>query len=333
MRICLPVALTKWLLVTAIALAFATDLNSHSYPSDGPSISLRAVQGDQWELVYRFHEPIKGLRFAEPEGFVREQSWVIETPGYYFGRDGNYQVVVASPDASLSRQLSIAVPIDTRAGLWSIEPFNIFTDTSVALFTRHFYVMLFDPNNGHYAQETLVANLEIIPKADQHVIIRGDKSYGPMSWRDPSTEGTYAYTGTLELEYLDNVAMIMDPGLPDWVTSIARLSIPALIDIYTQRMGRPLDTHPLVLFSYEPGDALGYHYNGRVVGDLLQLRVQGAAWEQESVQMREQLTQFIADEVIKLWGDQMTAWRPGAQHRPWHEKPLRGILPDHHHSY
>src|SRR5690625_5546060 len=73
-----------------------------------------------------------------------------------------------------------------------------------------------------------------------------------MSWRDPSTEGTYAYTGTLELEQLENVAMIMDPGLPKWVTSIARLSIPALIDIYAERMGRPLDTQPLVLFSYEP---------------------------------------------------------------------------------
>src|SRR5690554_1766585 len=336
MRICLPVVLTILLLVTSATLSFATDLSSETYLSDGPSISLRAAQGDQWELVYRFHEPIKGLRFAEPEGFVREQSWVIETPGYHFGRDGDYQVVVASPEASLSRKLRIAVPIDTRADLWTIEPFNIFTDTSVALFTRHFYVMLFDPNNGDYAQQTLLVNLEIIPKADQHVIIRGDKSYGPMSWRDPSTEGTYAYTGTLDLEHLENVAMIMDPGLPAWVTSIARLSIPALIDIYTQRMGRPLDTQPLVLFSYEPGDALGYHYNGRVVGDLLQLRVQGAAWEQESVQMREQLTQFIADEVIKLWGDQMTAWRPGAQHRPsrpWHEKPLQGILPDHRHSF
>src|SRR5690625_7977770 len=100
----------------------------------------------------------------------------------YFGRDGSYQVVVAAPDAPLSSQLAIAVPIDTRAGMWSIEPFNIFTDTSVALYTRHFYVMLFDPDNGDYAQETLVANLEIIPKADQHVIIRGDKSCARMSW-------------------------------------------------------------------------------------------------------------------------------------------------------
>lgn len=315
MRICLPVVLTKLLLVTSAVSAFATDLNSYPYVSDSPSISLRATQSEQWKLVYRFQQPIKGLRFAEPEGFVREQTWVIETPGYYFGRDGSYQVVVAAPDASLSSQLAIAVPIDTRAGMWSIEPFNIFTDTSVALYTRHFYVMLFDPDNGDYAQETLVANLEIIPKADQHVIIRGDKSYGPMSWRDPSTEGTYAYTGTLELEQLENVAMIMDPGLPKWVTSIARLSIPALIDIYAERMGRPLDTQPLVLFSYEPGDALGYHYNGRVVGDLLQLRVQGAAWEQESVHMREQLTQFIADEVVKLWGDHMTASRSGGKRR------------------
>ena len=320
MRICLPVALTKLLLVTSAALAFATDFNSQPSFNEGPSsqdssISLRAAQDEQWELVYRFQEPIKGLRFAEPEGFVREQSWVIETPGYHFGRDGNYQVVVAAPDASLSNQLSIAVPIDTRDGMWSIEPFNVFTDTSVALFTRHFYVTLFDPNNGNYAQETLLANLEIIPKADQHVIIRGDKSYGPMSWRDPSTEGTYAYTGTLELEHLENVAIIMDPGLPPWVTGIARLSIPALIDIYTERMGRPLDTQPLVLFSYEPGDALGYHYNGRVVGDMLQLRVQGAAWEEESMQMRDQLTQFIADEVVKLWGDHRTARRSGAQRR------------------
>lgn len=315
MRICLPVVLTKLLLVTSAALAFATALHSQSYFNESPSISLRAAQGEQWELVYRFQEPIRGLRFAEPEGFAREQSWVIETPGYYFGRDGNYQVVVASPDASLSSQVSIVVPTDSRAGTWSIEPFNSFTDTSVALFTRHFYVMLFDPNNGNYAQETLVANLEIIPKADQHVIIRGNKSYGPMSWRDPSTEGTYAYTGTLELERLENVAMITDPGLPTWVTSIARLTIPALIDIYTERMGRPLDTQPLVLFSYEPGDALGYHYNGRVVGDLMQLRVQGAAWEHESIQMREQLTQFIADEVIKLWGDHVTASRPRVQRR------------------
>src|SRR5690625_1437019 len=94
MRICLPVVLTKLLLVTSAVSAFATDLNSYPYVSDSPSISLRATQSEQWKLVYRFQQPIKGLRFAEPEGFVREQTWVIETPGYYFGRDGSYQVEI-----------------------------------------------------------------------------------------------------------------------------------------------------------------------------------------------------------------------------------------------
>jgi hypothetical protein len=300
-------------LIVFAVLLIATPSLLASELAGSPTISLRAAENGNWELVYHFQEPIKGLRFADPAGFTREDSWVIETPGYYFGRDGDYQVVVASAKAKPTHSLRVSVPVDTRSGMWNNELFNVFTDTSVALFTRHFYVSPFDPEKVEYEREMLVSNMEIIPKTDQHVIIRDRKSYGPMRWRDPSTRGTYAYTGTLEVERLHNVAMILDPGMPSWVKSIARLSIPALIEIYTERLGRPLDTVPLVLFSYEPGSAMGYQYNGTVLGDLLQLRVQGAAWEQESAAMRLHLTQFIADEVIKLWSGQVTAVVPRFQ--------------------
>ncbi|MDQ2075545.1 hypothetical protein [Marinimicrobium sp. ABcell2] len=298
--------------LVVLAVLFMSALAMATESIADPNISLRAGQDGRWELEYRFQEPIKGLRFADPAGFMREESWAIETPGYYFGRDGDYQVVVASAKASPAHSLRVSVPVDTRSDIGNRELFNVFTDTSIALFTRHFYVSPFDPEAIDYERETVVSHLEIIPKDNQHVIIRGRKSNGPMRWQDPSTQGTYAYTGTLEVERLHNVAMIMDPGMPAWLKSIARLSIPALIDIYSERLGRPLQTTPMVLFSYEPGSDIGYHYNGTVVGELLQLRVKGAAWEQESAHMRIELTQFIANEVMKLWSGQLA----GADEEP-----------------
>lgn len=301
---------TKILLAVALitlSLGLLAAETSHSSP-----IVIKPLANGDWQVEYRLKYPVEGLQFMRTAGFLREDNWQVTTPGYHFIRSDEGQVLTLEEGAEPARTVRIVFPVDTRFILRDYELFNAFTDGSLALYTGHFYARPLGKQVPEAQSQGFLTEVEIAPPKGKKVGLRGELSSQPLSWIDSTGQGTYIYIGNTQPITADGVIAIFDRGLPGWVAAQAKERIPELLTYYRQRMGKHSDLPTLVLFSYEAEAQNRYGYNGGARENLIQMRVQGPGWQQETAGPMRSLVHFFAHEAAHLWNGQAARHAEGA---------------------
>lgn len=275
--------------------------------SGTPQVTLEHAGGATWRATYRLRTPASELRFVRPASGFRADAFAVETPGYSFRRDGDFEVLrTEGKPASVIR---VRFSEQTAELPKEYEFFQKFTDGSVAIYSGH---LLAD------AGDEKVRSFRLVPPPGQSVIVSGRRSTRPVEWNDEADEGTYVYFGSIPPVETAHAILVVDPGLPDWLQQRARDALPRLFELYVRRLGAELRSRPTVLFSYTASDASGFHSGGGTLTNLIQLSVEGRAWERESRYGFEHLFHFLAHEAAHLWNGQIAHY-PGSEHAWMHE--------------
>ena len=98
---------------------------------------------------------------------------------------------------------------------------------------------------------------------------------------------------------------IVDPGVPDWIEIRTKEMLPRLFAFYTDRFAVSLPERPTILFHFTSSDISGYSSGGGTLPALVQLGLEGKAWENESAEGLLHQFHFLAHEAAHLWNGQL----------------------------
>lgn len=262
--------------------------------ASGAAPSSRVVvekDGAMWTATWHLAAPARELRFERPAGAFRARVFEIVTPGYRLERDGGLEVLLAAGEPA--RVVRVRFPVFDEELTREYEFFRRFSDGSVALYTGHLLASPAGDPPETACDDCLVRRFELVPPPGTSVVVGGRRSARRLSWTDESGRGTYAYFGAIRPVASDDVISVIDPGLPGWLEARTREAIPRLFALYRDRLSAAPPTRPVVLFDYKAGEGDGYSSGGGTLPGLIQLGVEGRAWERESASALEQLLHFL----------------------------------------
>jgi hypothetical protein len=273
----------------------------------GPRIVLeRAERPGYWRATYLLDGESAYLRFQRPAAFYRETVWEVVTPGWDVVRLDGDQALVAGHGASSDR---VVVEFPEYNGFLpkEYEFFQSFSDGSVAVYTGHLYVTA---TGEEIPEEEAVylRRLELVPDAEERVVVRGAASVGRRSWEDLDGDGTYVYFGSIEPLETEEMIAIIDPGSPAWLAERLNSLLPEMFAIYRESFGESLPWKPVVLFNFEDLEMSGQSSGGGTLTGLVQMSAVGRAWHEATPESREQLLYLIAHEAAHFWNSQMHAY-------------------------
>lgn len=256
-----------------------------------------------WAATWHLAAPARELRFERPAGAFRARVFEIVTPGYRLERDGDVEVLRAAGEPA--RVVRVRFPVFDEELTREYEFFRRFSDGSVALYTGHLLASPAGDPPETACDDCLVRRFELVPPPGTSVVVGGRRSARRLSWTDESGRGTYAYFGAIRPVASDDVISVIDPGLPGWLEARTREAIPRLFALYRDRLSAPPPTRPVVLFDYKAGEGDGYSSGGGTLPGLIQLGVEGRAWERESASALDQLLHFLGHESAHVWNGEI----------------------------
>ncbi len=283
-------------------------------PPDGDAriILERAGDDGRWRATYVLDKPADELRFQRQANFYREDAWEIVTPGWRLDRRGDDQVLVAEAEADRHR-LVVEFPEYTDHLVKEYEFFRKFTDGSIAVYTGHLYITGEPPpEEGAEDEADFLVRVDLRPRDEEHLVVRGKQARGRTVWDDPDGDGTYVYFGTIEPLETDAMIAVLDPGTPEWLTEELRRLLPGMFEFYTTEFGAPLPWKPVVLFSFTEREGGGLSNSGGTLSGLVQMSAEGSTWHDATPINAEHLLYLIAHEAAHLWNGQLYPYRDSA---------------------
>jgi len=282
-----------------------------SPPGDGARIVLeRAERDGWWRATYRLDGRAGELRFQRPAGFYREDVWEVTTPGWRLERQGDHQLLVA--DAYADRVV-VEFPVYTDHLVKEYEFFRKFTDGSLAVYTGHLYVTTEPPaEDGAEDEADYLVRVELVPRDDEHLVVRGNLARGRTVWDDPDGDGTYVYFGTIDPLETEAMIAVVDPGAPGWLVEQLHRLLPEMFAMYTAGFDEPLPWKPVVLFNFENVERGGLSSGGGTLSGLVQISATGSAWHDATPSSSEHLLYLVAHEAAHLWNGQLHPYRDAA---------------------
>lgn len=259
--------------------------------------------GAMWVATWHLAAPARELRFERPAGAFRSRVFEVVTPGYRLERDGDLEVLRAAGEPA--RIIRVRFPEFDEELTREYEFFRRFSDGGVALYTGHLLAGPAATAQEPPCEDCLVRQFELVPPPGAAVVVGGRRSDSRLSWTDESGRGTYVYFGVVRPVASDDVISVIDPGLPGWLETRTREAIPRLFALYRDRLSAAPRTRPVVLFDYKASEAAGYSSGGGTLPGLIQLGVEGRAWERESTSALEQLLHFLAHESAHVWNGEI----------------------------
>ncbi len=272
---------------------------------DGARIVLeRAEREGWWRATYLLDSPAGELRFQRPARFFREEVWEVATPGWRLERRDEHQLLVADTDDTAASRVAVEFPVHTDHLVKEYEFFQKFTDGSLAVYTGHLYVT---PDEADRLQR-----VELVPRDDEHLVVRGRLTRGRTIWDDPDGDGTYVYFGRIDPLETEEMIAVVDPGAPSWLVQQMHRLLPEMFAMYSEGFGEPLPWKPMVLFNFENVERGGLSSGGGTLTGLVQMSATGSAWHDATPESSEHLLYLIAHEAAHLWNGQLHAYDDSA---------------------
>lgn len=288
-------------------------LTSVPAPAAGSYVALeRDAEDTGWIATWHLDAAATELRFERRASGFRRDVFQVLTPGFTVQQDAGTEVVRTA--GSAAREIAVRFPEFDRELPKEYAFFRRFTDGSVAIYTGHLVAR--PATRGVVGCDSCyVRRLRVTPPRGGRVVIGGRQHDTTAEWTDTTGEGTYAYVGGIVPAEAPDVIAVTDPALPRWVDARWRELLPAIFAFYTDRFGASPTTRRTVLFDYRPSDVDGHMFGGGVLPGLIQLGVEGRAWETESPAALVQVAHFLAHEAAHVWNAELV--RAPATDDPW----------------
>lgn len=139
---------------------------------------------------------------------------------------------------------------------------------------------------------------------------------GVVVYRDRKSESTleikgsdfqkdmrgWIYFGPDTFTKIDGALVLMDSGLPNFTTSLIAKNTAALLNVYTERLGKKLPASPSIYVVWEERDKPGQSFQADVVpGGVIRFGLRGEAWATESAERSTRIISVLAHELAHLW--------------------------------
>lgn len=270
--------------------------------------------GARWTAEFRFAGEARAWMFLRSER-TREggrdwriQSWRVETPGVRLERRGRHDALIGIGDRPVPARVRISftpAAVDLDAGY---DPALIFSDGSVALYTKQFAVV---PQPSAAAIDALPLDLNGLTLPDAEIRFSFRDAAGPVllagrrlavaRFSDDEGDGTYILFGRLEPIVTDAMAAVLDPALPAWIRTTLGRGVPDILGRYAAVLGPAPGPKPTILVSWAGPTSGMVSLGGSVLAGMVTLAYEGERLQQESPQARSFGLWFIAHEGAHFW--------------------------------
>ncbi len=219
-------------LILAISLVGGCGSQVPTASSSSPAASSRSENGfsarvaqqpdGSWSASYQFDRPRSALLF-DSSGDYRTANWTpTKTQGIRIANLHGLDALLLDPPSS-EVQFSVEPPKGIVQGT---QPFLIFSDGSVAIHLGQFPVLTV---SSRAEAEALRGNLgkwhgeqptvEVILSAEQPMLMANGQRAANGVRIPVRGGGNYVYVGNIQPVETDDFVAVIDPGLPNWLSS------------------------------------------------------------------------------------------------------------------
>lgn len=252
---------------------------------------------DLWLVTYRFSEPQEKIVFTRNTNLFRQKLWRLKSPALEIKKEKTYETLNARDGAKFSEAV-----IELNSYYESLnkdyEFFLPFTDGSQLLYTGHLNVA--GPKYFNSSESDLPPTTFHFVSPNSNIYFLGNAYEKSATWNDNTGDGTYVYFGNIQPLETAQFISIIDPGLPAWVKEALFDGIPKLFAYYTELLQQKLKQRPMIYFNYRR-DGKGLGSGGGVLPGVVQLRLEGSAWEKKDDEKLERVLFLIGHESAHLW--------------------------------
>ncbi len=306
----------------ALTLAACATGTAREAREGAPVVVAVVRDGDRWTADYRFTRSSPAWVLAhsgvtrEGERPWRAGSWTVETQGVRLTRRGWYDVLEAANGGPVPPRVRVRFTPFAGDLLAEYDPALAFTDGSVALYSDQFDAF---PAASAEAAARLPIDLNTI--ADDVSATRAtfrDRRGRVLHAGERRTEvslvhgATYVLFGPAQPDVTDDLALIVDPGLPPWVAEEVRQFARAVLARYADWLGPRPGSRPTVMVSWagpRPGlTSMG----GSVLPGLVVATFEGDGVLRRSPSLLSSARTFIAHEAAHFWFGQTVRYERSA---------------------
>lgn len=312
--------LFRWLALLCISLSIAThDSQAASQPaktahtakpakkakaSKPPSPGLHArvtlsVRNGQAYAHYQLNQSVSRLPLQRKAPVLRERSWTIKTANVTL-QDG----ALVGTKGRKFNSVDIVVSPVLRGEVREYDPVTPFADGGLAVYTGQF--VMADAAGG--------TEFELRPAPGETYVLFGRRRQEPMEWTaNPGDDGTIVYFGNSPVVDSSVGLAVLDAGLPPWLFQRIARQFPRITDFYAQGLGSSPVQRPFLLVSADPRPESGSGIAAQVLEGVLQFRLSGPEWQQETEQQGLGVEWNLAHELAHFWNtplalDTRIAW-------------------------
>ena len=258
-------------------------------------------RGHQWTAEYTFDRPAEAWLFPrtaatrQGDDAWRERTWRVETPGVRVQRRGSFDVLVASRGPVPVKVRLRFTPLNQKL-VDDYTPALQFTDGGVALFTGQFDVF---PLRTAREAAKLPSDLNnvLVPQTRQDMSF----SDGQRTLTHTGESPAYVFLGpTRPVETADAVTLL-DPQLPAWIRAALARTVPELLALYGEQLGKPKTGRPTVIVSWNgPTPGMVSRGGGVLFGQIV-MEYEGVGMVEETPERRAEDLWFVAHEAAHFW--------------------------------
>ncbi|NMP31666.1 hypothetical protein HII17_08840 [Thalassotalea sp. M1531] len=196
---------------------------------------------NNWKVTYRSKAPISSLQLAITKDDSRLERWRIVDKGFEF-RQSNGLDTLFRRDGGQFTQVSFSLTPTYIHLPKYYAPFSPFSDGSMLFHSARFFAcpeLCSGIENLWYIRLTAPKN--------ETIIIDGMVTNGSASWYDYN-DGKKVYVGGLAPSEFANLLAVVDPSLPDKVTTTLNQFLPKAFALLSNKI-RPLEQKPTLFAS------------------------------------------------------------------------------------
>lgn len=296
----------RWLLgllLLALALPAAA--------KPGVAVTVTREKSGDWLVDYRFISTAPVWFFTRSAGDLqgqpwRPQSWTVETPGVKLERIGRYDALTGN--GKPLRRVRIRMRPFAHPLSADYTPALAFSDGGLAIYTHHFQLA---PAKGRAVVEAMPLDLNGVEldmtstslsfrDPGRRMLLLGKTSRGRASLSLDGTDA-YLYDGDAKVIDTESFAGVVDSGLPAWARQELDGFMPRLIQLYTDKLGKPGIGRPMVLLAWQGSEKNGYSMGGSVLTGMVVMQISGKQVLSSHPALLAGIRAFLGHESGHFW--------------------------------